>query len=103
MDKISVIVPCFNEEDVLPLFYKEVAHVLESIENIDYEILFMNDGSHDHSEDILKLLAHKNLIVSIILFLVILEKKPLCMQDLKMLVEIMLLLWMQIYNILLIY
>ena len=39
MDKISVIVPCFNEEDVLPLFYKEVTHVLESIENIDYEIL----------------------------------------------------------------
>ena len=60
MDKISVIVPCFNEEDVLPLFYKEVTHVLESIENIDYEILFINDGSHDHSEDILKLLAHKN-------------------------------------------
>ena len=101
MDKISVIVPCFNEEDVLPLFYKEVTHVLESIENIDYEILFINDGSHDHSEDILKLLAHKN--PHIILFLVILEKKPLCMQDLKMLVEIMLLLWMQIYNILLIY
>ena len=35
MDKISVIVPCFNEEDVLPLFYKEVTHVLESIEYID--------------------------------------------------------------------
>ena len=34
--------------------------VLESIENIDYEILFINDGSHDHSEDILKLLTHKN-------------------------------------------
>ena len=60
MKKISIIVPCFNEEDVLPLFYKEVTHVLESIENIDYEILFINDGSHDHSEDILKLLAHKN-------------------------------------------
>ena len=33
---------------------------LADIENIDYEILFINDGSHDHSEDILKLLAHKN-------------------------------------------
>ena len=32
MDKISVIVPCFNEEDVLPLFYQEVTKVLESIE-----------------------------------------------------------------------
>ena len=60
MDKISVIVPCFNEEEVLPLFYKEVVHTLEKIQNIDYEILFINDGSQDHSEDILKLLAHKN-------------------------------------------
>ena len=70
MDKISVIVPCFNEEEVLPLFYKEVVHTLEKIQNIDYEILFINDGSQDHSEDILKLLAH---------FHVILEKKQLCM------------------------
>ena len=43
MDKISVIVPCFNEEEVLPLFYKEVVHTLEKIQNIDYEILFIND------------------------------------------------------------
>ena len=103
MDKISVIVPCFNEEDVLPLFYKEVTHVLESIENIDYEILFINYGSHDHSEDILKLLAHKNPHCFYYSFSRNFGKKPLCMQDLKMLVEIMLLLWMQIYNILLIY
>ena len=60
MNKISVVVPCFNEEEVLPLFYKEVVHTLEKIQNIDYEILFINDGSQDHSEDILKLLAHKN-------------------------------------------
>ena len=48
MDKISVIVPCFNEEEVLPLFYKEVVHTLEKIQNIDYEILFINDDSQDH-------------------------------------------------------
>ena len=41
MDKISVIVPCFNEEEVLPLFYKEVVHTLEKIQNIDYEILLL--------------------------------------------------------------
>ena len=39
MDKISVIVPCYNEEEVLPLFHKEVTKELETIENIDYEIL----------------------------------------------------------------
>lgn len=60
VDKISVIVPCYNEEDVLPLFFQEVSHTLENIENIDYEILFINDGSHDHSEDILKIIAAKN-------------------------------------------
>ena len=38
MDKISVIVPCYNEEEVLPLFHKEVTKELETIENIDYEI-----------------------------------------------------------------
>ena len=99
MDKISVIVPCFNEEDVLPLFYKEVTHVLESIENIDYEILFINDGSHDHSEDILKLLAHKNPHCFYYSFSRNFGKEA----AMKMLVEIMLLLWMQICNILLIY
>lgn len=60
VDKISVIVPCFNEEDVLPLFYQEVTKVLESIENTTYELLFINDGSSDHTEDLIKLMAHKN-------------------------------------------
>ena len=60
MDKMSIIVPCFNEEDVLPLFYHEVTTCLHEIEDIDYEILFINDGSHDHSEDILKILAKRN-------------------------------------------
>ena len=60
VDKISVIVPCYNEEDVLPLFFQEVSHTLEEIENVDYEILFINDGSHDHSEDILKVIASKD-------------------------------------------
>ena len=55
MDKISVIVPCYNEEEVLPLFHKEVTKELETIENIDYEILFIDDGSHDHTIDLLNL------------------------------------------------
>lgn len=60
MDKISVVVPCYNEEDVLPLFFQEVTHTLEQITNIDYELLFINDGSHDHSEEILKVISAKN-------------------------------------------
>lgn len=60
VDKISVIVPCYNEEEVLPLFFQEVSQVLENIKDVDYELLFINDGSHDHSEDILKILSAKN-------------------------------------------
>ena len=47
MNKISVIVPCYNEEESLPLFYNETSKVLMSIEGIDYEILFVDDGSSD--------------------------------------------------------
>ena len=60
MDKISVIVPCYNEEEVLPLFHKEVTKELETIENIDYEILFIDDGSHDHTIDLLKMICAKD-------------------------------------------
>lgn len=54
MNKISIIVPCFNEEEVLMLFYKEVTKELSKIENITYEFIFINDGSSDHTIDILK-------------------------------------------------
>ena len=57
--KISIIVPCFNEEDALPLFYKEVTRVLNTMQ-CAYEVLFVNDGSCDNTLDILKEFAEKN-------------------------------------------
>lgn len=57
MKKISVIVPCFNEEEVLMLFYREVTKELSKIENTAYELIFINDGSSDHTIDILKNLS----------------------------------------------
>ena len=61
MDKISVIVPCYNEEEVLPLFHQEVTKELEKIENVDYEILFIDDGSSDHTISLLKdIVLYKN-------------------------------------------
>lgn len=59
MDKISVIVPCFNEEDVVQLFHETITKVLDAMP-VDYELLFINDGSKDHTEDILKLLSMKD-------------------------------------------
>lgn len=44
--KLSLIVPCYNEEEVLPLFYKEVTEVMQKM-HIEYELIFVNDGSRD--------------------------------------------------------
>lgn len=57
MDKISIIVPCFNEEESLPLFYKETKRVLEDIKSVKYEFIFIDDGSCDHTEEVLRLLS----------------------------------------------
>lgn len=51
--KLSLVVPCYNEEDVIYEFYKEVRRVFNG--NIDdYEFVFVNDGSKDKTLDILK-------------------------------------------------
>ncbi len=51
--KLSLVVPCYNEEDVIYDFYKEVKRVFENkVES--YELVFVNDGSKDKTEDILK-------------------------------------------------
>ena len=60
MNKISVVVPCFNEEEVLSMFYKKTSEVLNEIEDITYELLFVDDGSKDHTKDILRALSLKD-------------------------------------------
>ena len=55
--KISIIVPCYNEEESLPLFYEEINKVSLRMKNVIFEFLFINDGSVDSTLDILKKLA----------------------------------------------
>ena len=45
---LSLIIPCFNEEEAIPVFYDEAVSVLRGM-NIDYEFLFIDDGSSDKS------------------------------------------------------
>ena len=54
MDKISVIVPCYNEEEVLPLFYKEITRVAGEMNGQYIEVIFVNDGSRDGTLKLLK-------------------------------------------------
>ncbi len=59
MKKISLLIPCYNEEESVPLFYKEVTKVLKKIV-YEYELLFINDGSTDKTLEVLKKLAEKD-------------------------------------------
>ena len=67
-EKISIIVPCYNEEEVLPIFYKEITKVTQLMKIVDFEILFINDGSKDKTLNILRELSKKDKRVRYISF-----------------------------------
>ena len=54
--KISLVVPVFNEEDAIPIFYKTVRE-FEGLRQYEVEIVFINDGSKDATESIINALA----------------------------------------------
>lgn len=60
MKKITVIVPCYNEEEALHYYYEEMSRVMTLMKNYDFELLFVNDGSKDHTLEGIKELAHKD-------------------------------------------
>lgn len=64
--KYSVVVPAFNEQEVLPLSYPRLKNVMDTLG--DYEIIFVNDGSRDDTLDILKEIASKDASVKVISF-----------------------------------
>lgn len=72
MELISVIVPCYNEQEVLPLFYPEIIRVSnlmkEEFGDIEFEFLFINDGSKDNTLNELRDLAKKDKRVRYISF-----------------------------------
>ena len=60
MDKISIIVPCYNEEKSLPLFYEELNKNMKQFQDVIFEFLFINDGSTDNTLTYLKELSHQD-------------------------------------------
>lgn len=81
--KISLIVPCYNEEEALPIFYRETKNVLETMP-CEHEFVFINDGSRDRTLAVLKELAGQDGCVQYIPFPEISERKRQCMQDFAM-------------------
>ena len=67
MPKYSLVVPAYNEEKSLPLFYEAVVPMMESLQE-EFEIIFVNDGSRDATKEILKELAAKDSRVKVCSF-----------------------------------
>lgn len=58
--KVSVIVPCYNEEESVELFYDEINRVFKEIKQQNYELIFVDDGSNDATLKIIEKLAQKD-------------------------------------------
>lgn len=68
MEIISIIVPCLNEEKALPYFWRELQKVMGKMENCSFEIIFVDDGSVDHTEEeILSIAASDSRVKYIVL------------------------------------
>ena len=57
---ISIIVPCYNEEEMIPLFYDEINKISQTMDTVMFEFIFVNDGSKDGSLKKFKELAAKD-------------------------------------------
>ena len=67
MKKISIIVPCYNEEEAIPYFYKEITEVAKKMK-VNFEYIFVNDGSKDKTIEVIKKYAKKDKMVKYINF-----------------------------------
>ena len=57
---ISLIVPCYNEEEALPFLYNALTDVRTQLCTYDFEFIFINDGSRDKTTEVIKGLAEKD-------------------------------------------
>jgi len=68
MKKVSIIVPCYNEEEALPLFYDEITKVMKKLPDYELELLLINDGSTDKTLEKMRELSKKDKKVRYISF-----------------------------------
>ena len=68
MSKISIVVPCYNEEEALPFFYEEKNKVAKEFKGVTFELLFVDDGSKDKTLEILRELSKQDKRVRYISF-----------------------------------
>ena len=66
MKKVTILVPCYNEEESLPALYEALLHLMNQNPNYNWELLFVDDGSRDSTIQILKELRKNDKRVSYI-------------------------------------
>jgi glucosyltransferase len=47
MKKISIIIPCYNEEEALPIYYDAMKTIMNDLKEVQFELIFIDDGSID--------------------------------------------------------
>lgn len=67
-EKISIVVSCYNEEETIPYFYEEITEISKQMKEIEFEYLFIDDGSKDKTLNMIKELSKKNKRVRYISF-----------------------------------
>ena len=65
---ISLIVPCYNEEEALPFLYDALCDVRKQLDSYDFEFIFINDGSRDRTSDVIRRLKEKDDDVKYVFF-----------------------------------
>ena len=68
MKKITIIIPAYNEEESLPYLYERLEKLMNSINNYEFEILFVNDGSKDNTLNLIKEYRNKDERISYVDF-----------------------------------
>ena len=68
MDKLNIVVPCYNESDMLEKFYSEIKKVINELKNVEFRIIFVDDGSKDNTLEIIKKLSSEDEKVKYISF-----------------------------------
>lgn len=59
-EKISIIGQCYNEEEMIPIYYDEMCKLMKKMNYVDFELIFINDRSKDKSLEIIKEIASKD-------------------------------------------
>lgn len=57
---LTIIIPCYNEQEMLPLFYQELQNMIYSISDVNFELLFVDDGSIDNTKEVIRSLSNKD-------------------------------------------